>query len=124
METILEKLADFAQQLKFEDLPRNVVRKANDCLLDFAGCYYAAVGRDDMPKVIRGIAAINPAPESRIWGTDLKCGIAEAALAMGTAGYYLRFRPLGQRLHSGDISLCCPKRRGREGSDHRHCDGL
>lgn len=91
METILEKLADFAQQLKFEDLPRNVVRKANDCLLDFAGCYYAAVGRDDMPKVIRGIAAINPAPESRIWGTDLKCGIAEAALAMGTAGYYLEY---------------------------------
>lgn len=90
-DTIINKLSRFAEQLKFEDLPSEVVRKANDCFLDFAGCYFAGIYRDGLPEIVRGIAATNPLPESRIWGTDLDCGIAEAALAMGTVGYHLEY---------------------------------
>ena len=89
--TIINRLAVFTQELKFEDLPQDVVRKANDCLLDFAGCYFAAIKRDNIPKIVQGIAAMNPTQDSTIWGTGLKCGIAEAALAMGTVGYHLEY---------------------------------
>lgn len=90
-ETILEKLSAFAEGLCFEALPAEVVQKANDCFFDFVGCYYGAIKRDCLGDVVKGIAAMNPAPESRIWGTGLDCGIAEAALAMGTVGYHLEY---------------------------------
>lgn len=89
--TIIETLSEYAVNLRFEDLPDEVVSKANDCFFDFVGCYYAALKRDDNPRVIKGIAAMNPTEESHIWGTSLKCGTAEAALAMGTVGYHLEY---------------------------------
>lgn len=89
--TIIEKLASFAAGLRFEDLPPEVVSKASDCFFDFAGCYYGALKRDDLPRQMAGIAAMNPADQCSIWGTGLRSGEAEAAMAMGTAGYYLEF---------------------------------
>ena len=90
-ETIINKLSAFAEQLRFEDLPKEVIRKANDCFLDFAGCYFAAIKQDGLPEMVGNIASFNPVCESRIWGTEHKCGIAEAALAMGTVGYHLEY---------------------------------
>lgn len=90
-ETILERLSAFGTGLRFEDLPSEVVARANDCFFDFVGCYYGAVKRDNMPQIVRGIAAMNPTQESGIWGTGVKCGTAEAALAMGTVGYHLEY---------------------------------
>lgn len=90
-ETILERLSAFGTGLRFEDLPPEVAARANDCFFDFVGCYYGAIKRDNIPQVVRGIAAMNPAEESGIWGTGLRCGTAEAALAMGTVGYHLEY---------------------------------
>lgn len=89
--TIIEILSDYTCQLRFEDLPAEVVRKANDCFFDFVGCYFGAVKRDNITHVIEGITAFNPMPESTIWGTGLACGIAEASMAIGTAGYHLEY---------------------------------
>lgn len=90
-ETIIERLSAFGSSLRFEDLPPEVAAKANDCFFDFVGCYYGAIKRDNIPWVVQGIAAMNPTPESSIWGTGLTCGTAEAALAMGTVGYHLEY---------------------------------
>ena len=89
--TIVEKPATFGCGLTFDDLPKEVVKKANDAFFDFAGCYYGAIKRDGLGQVAAGIAAANKTPESVIWGTGISCGTAEAALAMGTAGYHLEF---------------------------------
>lgn len=89
--TVIERLSDFACGLRFDDLPAEVVQKANDCFFDFAGCYYGAIKRDGLPGIAAGIASENPKDESGIWGTGLRCGTAEAALAMGTVGYHLEF---------------------------------
>ena len=62
--TILEQLSAFGTGLRFEDLPIEVVNRANDCFFDFVGCYYGALKRDNIPQVVRGIAAMNPAEES------------------------------------------------------------
>ncbi len=89
--TIIEDLAAFAHDLQFERLPAPVVRRANDCLFDLIGCYFAALKQDPVRQKLREIAAFNPSGESRIWGTEDHCGIAEAALAIGTAAYHLEY---------------------------------
>lgn len=89
--TIVERLADFAGGLRFEDLPKPVVARANDCFFDFVGCYYGALKRDNVWNVLNGIADFNPTGDSEIWGIGRRCGEAEAAMAMGTAGYHLEF---------------------------------
>lgn len=89
--TILGTLSEFTANLKYEDLPEKVISKANDCFFDFVGCYYGALKIDNNPKILSEIAALNPSNQSTIWGTELRCGIAEAALAMGTVGYHLEY---------------------------------
>lgn len=89
--TVLQTLSAYAAGLKFGDLPPSVIDRANDCFFDFVGCYYASIHTDNIPQALEGIAAMNPQPQSTIWGTGLQCGIAEAALAMGTAGYHLEY---------------------------------
>lgn len=120
--TIIEQLSAFGTGLRFEDLPPEVVEKANDCFFDFVGCYYGAVKRDDIPQVIRGIAAMNPTPESCLWGAGLRCGTAEAALAMGTVGYHLEYDDgISVSGHWGSASIpasfLAVARRGGDGKD-------
>jgi 2-methylcitrate dehydratase PrpD len=89
--TILQKLANYATSLRFEELPADVVSKANDCFFDLIGCYFAALGRPENRDRAERIMAFNPAPEAIVWGTGKYCGIAEAALAIGTLGYDLEY---------------------------------
>lgn len=89
--TMIEQLSDFAAGLLFEDIPESVVCKANDCFFDLVGCYYGAIKRDNNPTVLRTIAAFNPMEEVPLWGTGIRCGIAEAALALGTVSYHLEY---------------------------------
>ena len=88
---IITTLADFAHELRFEDLPADVVGRANDCLFDVLGCYFAELKQEQVRGILRDIAAFNPSQQSQIWGTEYRCGIAEAALAIGTAAYHLEY---------------------------------
>lgn len=90
-EPVLKKLAAFAAELQYEQLPPEVISKANDCFFDFVACYYGALKNPGMGEVLRQLAGMNPKPQSRIWGTEFCCGIAEASLAMGTVGYTLEY---------------------------------
>jgi len=89
--TILQALADYAANLSFGELPAEVVAKANDCLFDLAGCYFAAFARGENRETVERIMALNPAQEAVVWGTGRKCGTAEAALAMGCLAYDLEY---------------------------------
>lgn len=89
--TILDNLGCFVEALQFEQLPQEVVDKANDCFFDFIGCYYAATKADDNAKILEAVADLNPREDVELWGTDRKCGIAEAALAIGCLGYHLEY---------------------------------
>ena len=89
--TLLEVLADFATNLRYDDLSPELVSKANDCFFDFVGCYFGAVDRKGIPSLVKGIASWNASQEAPIWGFKYRTGVAEAALAMGTLGYYLEY---------------------------------
>lgn len=89
--TVIETLAEFAAELKFEDLPEKVRERANDCLFDLIGCYYGALGREKNVQLLEKIAGFNRTPERVLWGTGLRCGTAEAALGLGTLCYDLEY---------------------------------
>ena len=89
--TLVERLAEFAAGLTFEQLPDSVVRRANDCFFDLVGCYYGALKKEENRKIAAELAKLNPAKEAVIWGTKHRCGIAGAALALGTLGYDLEY---------------------------------
>lgn len=120
--TLLEALAEFATGLQFENLPENVVSKANDCFFDFIGCYYGALKRDGNEGIVKKIAGWNPSGEAKIWGFSGTTGSAEAALAMGTLGYHLEFDdgvPLGGHWGSASIpsTYLGAVKAGRSGRD-------
>lgn len=89
--TVIETLAGFAAGLQFEYLPVKVRERANDCLFDLIGCYYGALGREKNVRLLEKIAGFNRMPESVLWGTNLSCGTAEAALGIGTLCYDLEY---------------------------------
>ena len=66
-DTMIEVLASYACGLTFEDLPKTVVRKANDCFFDLIGCYYGALKKEKNQAVLKAIAGFNPMPEAGIW---------------------------------------------------------
>jgi len=104
--TLLETLAEFAIHLRFEDLPSNVVSKANDCFFDLVGCYFAALKLDKNKKLLSKIRSFNPTPEISLWGYGEKCGIAEAALAIGTLAYDLEYDDgISESGHWGSASI-------------------
>jgi 2-methylcitrate dehydratase PrpD len=88
---ILEELAEFVVELSIRDLPKNVIRQGNRCLLDLLGCVYGALNREGTCNLLDMAVQINPKPEATVWGTGKKAGMAEAALAHGCLGYHLEF---------------------------------
>ena len=88
---LLETLANFAVNLKYEDLPQDTVSKANDCFFDLIGCYYGAVKKDENLEIVKSITSWNASQEASAWGFPYKTGHAEAALVMGYLGYNLEY---------------------------------
>jgi 2-methylcitrate dehydratase PrpD len=89
--TVLDRLALFAEKLDFSALPGELVQKACDCFFDFAGCYFGALKYLDDPAFPAKLAAINPSPDVTVWGLGIQCGVAEAALLTGCLGYELEY---------------------------------
>ena len=110
--TVIETLAGFAAGLQFEYLPVKVRERANDCLFDLIGCYYGALGREKNVRLLEKIAGFNRMPESVLWGTNLSCGTAEAALGIGTC------------INTGDIFVCGRAWRRWKRSAGRNCSSL
>lgn len=105
-QTLLETLAEYAIHLRFEDLPSRVVSKANDCFFDLVGCYYAALKLDKNKELLRKIRSFNPTPEVSLWGYGEKCGMAEAALAIGSIAYDLEYDDgISESGHWGSSSI-------------------
>jgi 2-methylcitrate dehydratase len=73
-------MAEFALQLRFEDLPTEVVREAKRFLLDSVGCALAAVRNDDMQAMHRFIEGLRGAEEATVIGSGHRTNAPNAAL--------------------------------------------
>ena len=123
IEPITKKLANFACQLNFEDIPPNVVTHMKRCLLDNVGCglFGSTVPWSCM---VRGVAEdCNGKPEATVWGTNLKVPCTYAAMANGIAinAFEVDDTHLAALLHPGCIvsaaGFAVAEREGTNGKD-------
>ncbi|TQR34424.1 MmgE/PrpD family protein [Campylobacter sp. MIT 99-7217] len=90
--TYSEVLAEFITNLDYEDIPKNVVGRAKELMLDSFGTALAA---HDQTSVLNAIKALSSLPNSagnvQIWGQDESLRADLAAMCNGIAAHALDF---------------------------------
>ena len=87
-------LAEFATDLRAEDLPSDVARQAVRCLVDWLGCALAGSTTADLRRVraaIRALDRVDGSHAAGILGTRQRTSPGFAALANGLAAHVLDF---------------------------------
>ncbi len=80
MTSLSHQMAEFAINLKYEDIPAEAVDEAKRFLLDSIGCALAAVKNEDMGAMYRFTEKLGGRPEATIIGTGEKTNAPNAAL--------------------------------------------
>jgi 2-methylcitrate dehydratase PrpD len=83
MNNVTRELANFAANLKYEDLPPEVVYESKRLLLDAIGCALAGTGTAKGKHSISLSQKLGGAPESTVIGTGNKISPPQAAFANG-----------------------------------------
>lgn len=85
--SIAERLAFFAKNLEYEDLPKTVVEQAKRCLLDTIGVVLAGY-KTDTGKIFTSLAREwGGIEEATIFGDGIRVPSTHAALVNGTMGH-------------------------------------
>ncbi|HYY88883.1 MAG TPA: MmgE/PrpD family protein, partial [Chloroflexota bacterium] len=85
--SLSQRLAVFAHDLRFEDLPPDVAEHVRLLVLDVAGLCLAAVHDEFATAVLDTVVDMNGRPESRPLGLDLSLPASSAALVAGTLSH-------------------------------------
>jgi len=89
--TVSETLAEYISDLTFEGLPKEVVDKATNCILDSAGCMLGG-SRTDVVKILAAFAGhLGGKLESTIIGTKEMTSCANAAFVNSESANVLDF---------------------------------
>ena len=80
MTSLSHQMAQFALNLKYDDIPAEAVKEAKRFLLDSMGCALAAVKNEDMQAMYRFTEKLGGRPEATVIGTGLKTNAPNAAL--------------------------------------------
>jgi 2-methylcitrate dehydratase len=80
MTSITRQMADFAINLRYDDIPAPELKEAKRFLLDSVGCALAAVDNEDMAAMYRFIDKLGGTPEASLIGSGVKTNAPNAAL--------------------------------------------
>ena len=80
MSSLSAKMAKFAIDLKYQDIPEESIWEAKRFLLDSVGCALAAVNNEDMAAMYRFIEKLGGTPEASVIGKDFRTNASNAAL--------------------------------------------
>ncbi|NIM92620.1 MAG: MmgE/PrpD family protein [Anaerolineales bacterium] len=80
MSSISRKMSEFAHELMYEDLPKEVIHEAKRFLIDSIGCAFAAIQNEDMQAMHRVTEVLGGTPEATVIGSGLRTNAANAAL--------------------------------------------
>ena len=80
MTPISRKMAEFALNLRFEDIPQDALYEAKRFLLDSMGCALAAVPNEDMQAMYRFTEKLGGREEATVIGTGAQTNAPNAAL--------------------------------------------
>ncbi len=80
MKSVSHKMAEFALQLQYEDIPPEAVKEAKRFLLDSIGCALAAVENEDMDNAFEYIKALGGHEHATVIGYGHRTNMPNAAL--------------------------------------------
>jgi 2-methylcitrate dehydratase PrpD len=97
-------LAAFAAGLALDQIPREVVSRAKELLLDYLSTVVAVVHEDPAQRLIRFARAVGGPPESRIIGAGVAVAAPWAALVNGAMGHMMELDDTHRltMAHAGD----------------------
>ncbi|MVW70692.1 MmgE/PrpD family protein [Bordetella sp. 15P40C-2] len=100
-------LAGFAAQLRYEDLPAEVIDSMKSSLLDSIGCCLYGVTLPWTQRVQAMVQAEQAAPMASIFGSGQRTSIANAVLVNGTAGHAFELDDIHKEsiVHAGSIAV-------------------
>jgi 2-methylcitrate dehydratase PrpD len=78
-----KKIAEFVASLNYEDLPKEVIEKAKDCVRDHLGCVLGAYPIEESKMVAEWVRDLGDRNESTIFGWGYKTSCRNAAFANG-----------------------------------------
>lgn len=78
-------LAQFAVDLRYEDLPADIIAAAKRCILDSLGCGVYGADKPWTQSVARVVARLNQNKVASAWGSKLRADPLGVALINGTA---------------------------------------
>lgn len=79
-DSISRKLARWALNLRYEEIPPEAIKEAKRFMIDSLGCAFAAVDNLDMKQAFRFIQMLGGAPQATILGHGVKANMPDAAL--------------------------------------------
>lgn len=88
---VTRRLAQFAVETRYRDLPADVVEKGKERILDTLGCMIAGCTEALASLMVKYVDETGGTPEATIVGFGHKTNVAKAALVNGTLGHALDF---------------------------------
>jgi len=122
-ETITAKMAQWAAQLKYEDLGDNAIHEARRYLLDSLGCAFGGFRQEDARIAIKVLDEIGGSGKATIIGTGKKTDPVTASLANALMVRVMDYNDIYWQQdpsHPSDIipaAIACGERQGLSGTD-------
>jgi len=88
---VTRRLAEYAVETRYRDLPAEVVEKGKERILDTLGCMIAGCTEDLASLMLKYVEETGGRPEATIVGFGHKTNVTNAALVNGTLGHALDF---------------------------------
>jgi len=100
-------LARFAAELRYEDIPVEVVERMKTSLLDSIGCCLYGATLPWTQRLQDMVEAEQAAPMAGLWGSSKKTSIANAVLVNSTAGHAFELDDIHKEsiVHAGSIAV-------------------
>jgi len=101
------ELARFAAQLRYEDIPAEVVERMKTSLLDSIGCCLYGATLPWTQRVQAMVEAEQAAPAAALFGSGRKTSVANAVLVNGTAGHAFELDDIHKEsiVHAGSLAV-------------------
>lgn len=101
--TLSGRLAAFVADLRYENLPAEVVARAKSAVLDTLGAALGGIGTAEGDRVLAALRLCAPGDLCTVWGTRVRSTVPGAALANGSYAHARELDDYGGCGHSGAV---------------------
>ena len=106
--TVSEKLAGLAEEITFNHLPSEVVRKVKYCILDLFGAYFAGYDLKSCDPVKAYVRSLMAPPQATVWCLKERTSFIDAAFANSAMSHLTVFDDMHAKTSSHFGSMIIP----------------